>query len=200
MAGNPPPSTSQFLILQLTSGMNDPEAWKRFVYLYGPHLVEWCRKYGLQDADARDVSQDVLLQISRQISRLKYDPSKRFRGWLRAIVHSAWCDWVERFHAANVGAADSAIRTRLEQVPARDELVARLEAEFDRELMELAMQRVRKRVEPKTWRAFELQAMKGVSGEDAAAELEMRLGSAFAARSKVQRMIRDEIEKLESSG
>ena len=64
--------------------------------LYGPALLKWCLRHGVQEADAQDISQEVLLQISRQIQRLQYDPALSFRGWLRAVVHGAWCDWVEQ--------------------------------------------------------------------------------------------------------
>ena len=134
----PSPSTSQALIYQITSGVADAQSWERFVYLYGPQILAWCRRYGLQDADARDVTQEVLLQVSRQIQRLQYDPARKFRGWLRAVVHGAWCQWVERNLGRERGAADTAMLTVLEQAPARDDLLARMESEYDRELLELA--------------------------------------------------------------
>ena len=168
------------------------------MYLYGPQILVWCRTYGLQDADARDVAQDVLLQVSRQIERLEYDPTRKFRGWLRAVVHGAWCQWVERNRGTARTAADSGIVSVLEQIPARDDLLARIDAEFDRELLELAMLRIRRRVEPRTWQAFELLAIERLSGVEAAARLGMALGAAFAARSKVQRMLREEVARLEA--
>jgi RNA polymerase sigma-70 factor (ECF subfamily) len=200
MSLSPSPSTSQALIYQITSGVADAHSWERFVYLYGPQILAWCCRYGLQDADARDVTQDVLLQVSRQIERLEYDPTRKFRGWLRAVVHGAWCQWVERNQGRERGAADTAMLMVLEQAPARDELLARMEAEYDRELLEMAMQRIRRRVEPQTWQAFELLALQRLSGEEAAARLGMPVGSLFAARSKVQRMLREEIAQLERAG
>lgn len=193
----PSPSTSQALIYQITSGVADAQSWERFVYLYGPQILAWCRKYGLQDADARDVTQEVLLQVSRQVQRLQYDPARKFRGWLRAVVHGAWCQWVERNLGRERGAADTAMLTVLEQAPARDDLLARMDAEYDRELLELAMQRIRRRVEPQTWQAFELLALQRLSGTEAADRLGMPVGSLFAARSKVQRLLREEIARLE---
>jgi RNA polymerase sigma factor (sigma-70 family) len=200
MTLSPSHSTSQALIYQITSGVADAHSWERFVYLYGPQILAWCRKYGLQDADARDVTQDVLLQVLRQIERLQYDPQRRFRGWLRAVVHGAWCQWVERNQGRERGAADTAMLMVLEQTPARDELLARLEGEYDSELLELAMERIRRRVEPQTWQAFELLAVQRLSGEEGSARLGMPVGSLFAARSKVQRLLREEIARLEQTG
>ncbi len=86
----------------------------------------------------------------------------------------------------------------LESVLARDDLAARLEEAFDLERLEMAQANVRRRVEPHTWEAFRLTALEGQSGADAAAVLHMQVGTVFKAKSKVQRMLREEIERLES--
>ncbi len=161
--------------------------------------MDWCRKHGLQDADARDVTQEVLVQLAQSMGRFRKDPAKRFRGWLRAVVHSALSDWVEQRRTGQDGSGDSEVIRLLHELPDRDELAARIEAEFDRELLEVAMLRVRERVEPRTWEAFRLLAIERLSGKDAAETLGMTPGSTFAAKSKVQRLVREEIEALDRS-
>jgi RNA polymerase sigma-70 factor (ECF subfamily) len=69
----------------------------------------------------------------------------------------------------------------------------------DRELLEEATVRVKMRVTPKTWQAFERTAIQGQSGAEAAAALDMKVATVFVARSKVQKMLQDEIQKLEGS-
>ena len=86
----------------------------------------------------------------------------------------------------------------LDSVLARDDLAARLEEAFDLERLEMAQANVRRRVEPHTWEAFRLTAIEGQCGADAAAVLQMQVGTVFKAKSKVQRMLREEIERLES--
>ena len=82
---------------------------------------------------------------------------------------------------------------------ARDDLVGELDGEFDRDLLDEAMARVRVRVQPHTWQAFHLLAVEGRSGAEAAARLGMTVAAVFVARSKVQKMAREEIRKLEGS-
>ena len=81
----------------------------------------------------------------------------------------------------------------LDTVEARDDLLKRFEEEFDRELLEQAMARVRLRVQPHTWEAFRLLALEGLSGAEAAARLGMKVGAVFVAKSKVRKMLEDEI-------
>ena len=59
------------------------------------------------------------------------------------------------------------------------------------------MLRVAQRVETHTWRAFQLLALQGVRGADVAATLEMPVGMVYVAKSRVQKMIQDEIRHLE---
>ena len=192
------PSTHETLLAAVCSRPFDAQGWSRFVFLYGPHVLAWCRRYGLQDADARDVAQEVLFRFMKQAERFQYDRSRKFRGYLRTITHAAWCDWVERRWAGIEAGDDAPTAEALDRLPARDDLLARLEARYDRELFELAMRRVERRVEPRTWEAFRLLAIERLRGKEVADRLGMQLGSAFAARHKVQRLIRETVQQLDA--
>src|SRR5262245_26472535 len=45
-------------------GPVDQTAWREFVEHYGPMIFKWCRRWNLQEADARDVTQQVLLKLA----------------------------------------------------------------------------------------------------------------------------------------
>jgi RNA polymerase sigma-70 factor (ECF subfamily) len=98
-----------------------------------------------------------------------------------------------------LGTGETTVFNLLQSLPAREALVERLEQQFDREMLERAMVLVRERVEPLTWRVFELLAVEQLSGEEVARRTGMKVASAFASRSKVQRLIRGEIAHLQSS-
>ena len=66
--------------------------WSRFVHTYGEHVVYWCMKYGLQEADAHDVAQDVLLRFWKHASRLNAGPPQHFRAYLQSLTYSDWSD------------------------------------------------------------------------------------------------------------
>jgi RNA polymerase sigma-70 factor (ECF subfamily) len=193
-----PLSTRASLLVRLRTAPEDQAAWGQFVDRYGPQIYAWCRDLGLQTADAEDVSQTVLLKLAVQLRTFEYDPRQRFRGWLRTVTQNAWHDWARSQRRAVRGSADSAVWAALDTVAARDDLLTRLEAAFDQELLELAARRVQDRVEPHTWEAFRLTAVEGRSGAEAAAALGMQVGTVFKAKSKVQRMLREEVERLES--
>jgi RNA polymerase sigma-70 factor (ECF subfamily) len=190
------PSTSQTLLNRVRSPL-DQEAWNEFVERYGRRIYGWCRQWGLQEADAEDVTQDVLLRLASKLRGFAYDPARRFRGWLRTLTHHAWSDFLQARRLPGRGSGDSRVTQALEQVEARDDLTRRLDEEFTHALFEEASARVRLRVQPHTWDAFRLTALEGRPGAEVAALLGMQVATVYVARSKVQKMLQDEVRKLE---
>jgi RNA polymerase sigma-70 factor (ECF subfamily) len=190
------PSTCVSLLERLRRQPTDQQAWRDFVSRYAPTIHGWCRHWQLQEADAEDVTQSVLLILATRMKTFDYDPSGRFRGWLRTVARHAWNAFVEGRRGA-VAAADSGINRLLETLEARDELVRRLEENFDRELLELAMDRIQARVEQHTWEAFRLTAVERLPAADVAARLGMKVATVYVAGSKVRKMIRAEVQRLE---
>jgi RNA polymerase sigma-70 factor (ECF subfamily) len=191
-------STSATLLNRVRSPL-DQGAWNEFVERYGRRIYGWCRQWGLQEADAEDVTQDVLLRLARKMRGFAYDPSRSFRGWLRTLTHHAWSDFLEGRKRPGAGSGDDEVARALEQVEARDDLTRWLDEEFTRALFEEASARVRLRVRPHTWEAFRLTAVEGKSGAEVAALLGMEVATVFVARSKVQKMLQDEARRLDGT-
>jgi RNA polymerase sigma-70 factor (ECF subfamily) len=192
--------TSPTLLGRLRSNPNDESAWRDFVARYGPKILRWCRNWKLQEADSEDVTQSVLVKLARQMRHFDYDPSGSFRGWLKTLTQHALADFLAARKRTGHGSGDSDVWERLQSVEARTELVKQLEAEYDQELLAEAMARIRLRVAANKWRAFELTAIDGLSGAAAAAQLGMKVATVFTAKSKVQKLIQDEIRKLDRAG
>src|SRR5262245_43188483 len=190
--------TSPTLLVRLGRAPADQSAWAQFVERYGRKIYGWCRQWGLQDADAEDVTQMVLARLADKMRAFAYDPARSFRGWLRTLAQHAWSDFVERRRRVGLGSGDTNILDRLHSIEARDVLARQLDEECERELLEEAMTRVRLRVEPRTWDAFRLLALEGKSGVEAANQLGMKVATVFVARSKVQRMIQEQARKLDA--
>jgi RNA polymerase sigma-70 factor (ECF subfamily) len=176
--------------------LND-NAWGEFVELYGAHIYRWCRQWRLQDADAEDVTQEILLKLARKLRHFAYNSRSSFRGWLKTVAHHAWRDFVDsRARAGQT--AGVLVCDLLSSVAARDDLIHRLEEAFDFEVLEAAKTQVRLRVAPHTWEAFCLTALEGLPVADVAAKVHMQVAMVYVAKSKVQRMLQQEIRKLEA--
>jgi len=185
------------LLGQLRRDPTNQAIWAEFVEHYGTRIYRWCRKWDLQEADAQDVTQNVLLKLADKMRTFDYDPSRSFRAWLKTLTHHAWSDFLESRQRPGRGSGDSQVVEMLHSVEARADLVQQLEAEFDRELLEEAVARVRLRVAPQTWEAFRLTALEGLSGAEAAQRIPMQVAQVFVAKRRVQKMLSAEVAKLE---
>jgi RNA polymerase sigma-70 factor (ECF subfamily) len=196
--GRPPDSGTRITLLgRLRRDPTNPAVWEEFVEHYGGKVYAWCRKWKLQDADAQDVTQNVLLKLAKQMRQFTYDPSRSFRAWLKTLTYHAWTDFLKSSQRPGAGSGDSQVESVLHSVEARTDLVKHLDEEFDRELLQEAMLRVRLRVAPQTWQAFQLTVLEGLSGAEAAERIPMQVGQVFVAKRRVQNMLREEVQKLE---
>jgi RNA polymerase sigma-70 factor (ECF subfamily) len=189
--------TSTSLLGRVQRDPTDQAAWDAFVQRYSPKIYGWCRRWKLQQADAHDVTQEVLAKLAVKLRRFVYDPEKSFRGWLRTLTEHALSDFLAERQRPGKGSGDSQVLEMLHQVEARADLVDQLREEFDRELLDEALARVRGRVAVNKWEAFRLTALEGRSGAEAAAALHMKVATVFTAKSKVQKLVQEEIRKLE---
>jgi RNA polymerase sigma factor (sigma-70 family) len=188
--------TSSSLLAMLQQDPANAPAWDEFVRRYRPKVYGWCRKRGLQEADAEDVTQSVLAKLTEAMRDFRYDRSRSFRAWLKTITQRAWSDLIAHRHRAT-GSGTSQVLQRLQTLGARADLERQLEEAFDRELLEVATLRVQQRVAPQTWEAFRLMALEGLPGAEASRRLLMPVAHVFVAKHRVQKMLKEELRRLE---
>ena len=189
--------TSPTLLDRLRRDPKDQAAWSEFVARYGPRILRWCRGWGLQESDAQDVTQNVLVKLAEKLRDFTYDPSKSFRAWLKTVAQHACSDFLQSRNRPGIGSGDSDVGRLLLNAEAREDLIRHLEEEFDREILDEAMLHVRLRVAPQTWQAFWLTAFEGQSGAEAAQRIPMQVAQVYVAKRRVQKMLQEEVARLE---
>jgi RNA polymerase sigma factor (sigma-70 family) len=189
-------STSLSLLQRLRTGRTNEAAWVEFTERYGRLMYRWCQRWGLPDADAQDVVQNTLLAMVRQIDSFEYDPKKSFRAWLKTVAQRCWLRAVEERRRMTAALGVDVGVDQLDSAIAREDLDHVFEAEARRDVLTIALTRVQQRVEPTTWQVFELLALQGLSGADVATRLAMQVAAVYVARSRVQKMIREEVQAL----
>ncbi len=197
MADDQLPTTRVTLLSRLRQDPSDQAGWDEFVERYGRHIYRWCRQWKLQDADAEDVTQTILVKLTQKLRAFAYDPSGSFRGWLKTVAHHTWRDFEDSRRHAQPAAGDSQGQELMLTLQARDDLVQKLEEAFDLELLEAAKVRVRLRVAPHTWEAFRLVALEGLPVAEVADRVHLQVAMVYVAKGKVQKMLQEEIGKLE---
>lgn len=90
-----PSATSTELLRQAQA--NNQGAWEQLVNLYSRRMYRWCRRAGLQSADAGNVVQESLQAVARKLGEFRRDrPGDTFRGWLRRITDNKIRDHFRR--------------------------------------------------------------------------------------------------------
>jgi RNA polymerase sigma-70 factor (ECF subfamily) len=176
----------------------DRQAWAEFVDIYAPLIYGYAHKQGLQDADAADLTQEVLGKVARSAARLEYDPTRgTFRGWLFRVVRNELADLGAARKRHRPGSGDTAVKRRLEEHPAptQDE-VAAWEREYERQLFARACDQVRRDFQESTWQAFWLTAIQGKSGKEVAGVLGMTTAAVYLAKRRVTQRLKQQIEYL----
>jgi RNA polymerase sigma-70 factor (ECF subfamily) len=195
--GHQDSGTRVSLLGRLRRDPSNQAAWSEFVDHYGAKVMTWCLKWNLQEADAQDVTQNVLFKLAGKMRDFSYDPNRSFRAWLKTVAQHACSDFMESRRRPGLGSGDSQVGVLLDNAQARKDLLVHLEQEFDREILDEAMQRVRLRVAPQTWQAFWLTAYEGLSGADAARRIPMQVAQVYVAKRRVQKLLQEEVARLE---
>ncbi|MFN0018964.1 MAG: RNA polymerase sigma factor [Pirellulaceae bacterium] len=193
------PETRDSLLVQVRSPANR-EAWEEFASLYRPVIFRLARQRGLQDADAQDLAQQVLMAVAAAIGDWeKSHEEVRFRHWLRRVARNAIVNALSR-QPRDRGAGGSSVQELLSEQPEVDEeSTALIELEYRRELYLRAARMVRGDVEAETWRAFEMTVIENRTIDEAAAELDKPVGTIYAARSRIMRRLREAVRELEKA-
>lgn len=191
-----PPTTRPSLLFRIRDA-RDRDAWRQFVQVYAPLIYCFARRSRLQDADAADVTQEVLRAVAQASKRWEYDPRKgSFRAWLYTVVRSKLCN-LQAERKPLVGGSDA--RAALAKIPAPAEDEAVWELEYERRLFHWAAEQVRGGFEPSSWQAFWLTAVEGKSGKEVARALGLSVGAVYIAKSRILTRIKEQIRLIQEA-
>lgn len=188
------PETRPSLIVRLASG-DDTSAWDAFVAIYRPMLLRLATRWGLQDADAQDLVQEVLVAVSRSIEN--YQPQEHvgsFRGWLAQIARHKFADLLARRKRQAIGSGQTDVHLWLAQLPEPSATASRWDWELRRELFQWAAKIVAHSSHRQTWEAFQRTAIDGQPIDAVAKQLGISVGQVYVARSRVLSRIRRAVE------
>jgi RNA polymerase sigma-70 factor (ECF subfamily) len=175
---------------------HDVEAWQTFVDIYGPLIYRWCRGRDLQDADAAEVTQEVLLQVCRSIHKFEYRPEHgRFRDWLGTVTQNK----IRRFFRKRAGEVPVWNNTDLGNVLERmasAEQDAEWTEQFNEHILATALARIRPHFEEQTWRAFELTWLENCPAAQVAQELGQRTDWVYLSKWRVLKRLQELVQEL----
>lgn len=191
------PETRPSLLIRIRNS-EDRDAWNEFANIYRPAIIRLAKFKGLQNADAEDLAQKVLLSVSRDIKNWRHDENRaRFRTWLTRVTYNAVFNVINRA-VPDRGTGNSDVTQMLNEHPARKQADSELLlVEVRREIFRFAADEIRSEFHEGTWAAFWRSAVEGIAIETVARDLGKTRGSVYAARSRVMSRLNEKIEELQ---
>jgi RNA polymerase sigma-70 factor (ECF subfamily) len=189
--------TSLSLLAQLRHS-SEPENWSRLVNLYTPLLRTWLRKYDVQDSDAEDLVQEVLLAVSKDLGKFEHGGHPgAFRGWLKAILVNRLRKFWRARERRPQARGDSDIDARLAQLDDPASEMSRVwNREHDQYVLRQLLALAEPHFAPNTWKAFCRVALDGAKPDVVAAELGITRNAVVIAKCRVLSRLRQESEGL----
>lgn len=169
--------------------------------LYSPLVWRWCRRYGLQAADAEDVGQDVFKSVAAGLRSFEHDQDRgSFRGWLRSVTRTRVIDFLRARQQSPAGRGGSDAYQLLQQATqqaAQQDEAGEDEISQDTQLLyQRALELIRGQFSELHWKAFQRTAVDGQPAAEVAQELGISRHVVYNARSRIMRRLREEFAEL----
>jgi RNA polymerase sigma factor (sigma-70 family) len=190
--------------LTLISALREGLRWEEFLALYGRLILFWGRRdFGLQESDAENLRQEVLIRVWKSIRG--YDPARgRFHNWLYVCTRNAVRSLWRSRRGEWVGSDRPEVRDRLDsqkapppaawnQLPGDaglDEAVRLWEEEgVASEGLQGALRLARARVQASTWKAFLLFEFFEMTAKEIAPRLGLKPSAVNQAVHRVRQLL-----------
>ncbi len=169
---------------------DDQVAWTRLVETYGRLVYRWCRRAGLQSADAADVTQETLRAVARSIKDYRHGgPGQSFRGWLYRIAQNKILD-LHRRQQRTVGQAVGGEQDNAWMWPSLDE--ASTTGTTVRTVgAATKLKAIEGEFSPRNWQIFWRVAVDGQETADVAAEFGVSANVVRLVKSRVIKRLRE---------
>ena len=176
----------------------ESENWNRLVDLYAPLIRIWLRKYDVQESDADDLVQEVLLAVSKDLGKFEHGGQPgSFRGWIKAILVNRLRKFWRSRDRRPQGRGDSDIDSRLAQL---DDPASEMSQIWNREHDRYVLRQLLALAEPHfaqtTWTAFCRVALDGAKPDDVAEEMGVSRNAVIIAKCRVLNRLRQESDGL----
>jgi RNA polymerase sigma factor (sigma-70 family) len=197
-------ATRWTLIRKLNKAECDEESWKDFYNLYRKLIYGVARKSGLRHEEAEDAVAETMRSVCENIRDFVPDAAHgSFKSWLLQTARWRITDQLRKRSgqsSVSVATPDDTRRTStVERVPdpASLNLDAVWEAEWQKELFETAVSRIKDQVSPDQYQIFDFYVLRQMPVAKVARSLGVNVAQIYLARHRVLKAIKKEVRNLE---
>ena len=191
--------TRQSLLSRLKD-YDDNESWRDFFHTYWKLIYSMAIRSGLSETEAQEVVQETIIAVSKQMPDFKYDRAKgSFKSWLLQLTRWRIQDQMRRRQRDEhlVGGPETIPSEEVEDIPDPASADSSWEDEWQKNLVETALQRLKVQAKPKQFQIFDLYVIKQWPIARVTAALGVNFGQVYVAKHRLTAMLKKEIKVLE---
>jgi RNA polymerase sigma factor (sigma-70 family) len=195
-------------LLSRLKDWGDQESWRVFFETYWKLIYNSAIKAGLRSVEAQDVVQETVISVMKSIRDFKYDSRKgSFKSWLLQLARWRAMDQLRKRQRQASGREESAEAGNGEYVKDVDEAVDTAESEFEtaweaeweNNLLEAAIDRVRRKVDARHFQIFDLYVQKQWPVWKVAQTLKVNAGLVYLVKHRISNAIKNEIREIKEN-
>jgi len=195
---------TRYTLLSRLQNRDDQDSWKDFFDTYWRLIHGVAIQSGLTEAEAQDVVQETLITVTKDLHKFKRDRKLgSFRGWLRNVIRWRIADQLRKRTRArpedDSKTGESSPRLELAEIPdpAGEDLESGWDSAWQANLLEVAMNNVRRSVKEEHYQMFDLYVVRQWPARMVARRLEVNVGRVYLAKHRLLALIKAEARRLE---
>jgi len=193
-------------LIQRLKNWQDQSSWQDFFDTYWKLIYGTATKSGLIPTEAQDVVQETMISVAKHMPAFKYDPAiGSFKTWLLNMTRWRITDQLRKrgpFIANRFASDDTATGTRTgDKVvdPMSLDLDRLWDAEWEKNLLDAAVAKVKRRLDPQKYQIFDLYVNKEWPPDKVAATFGISVDQVYLAKHRTTELIKEEVKKLEQA-
>jgi len=190
-------------LLQRLKNWQDQSSWQDFFDTYWRLIYSGALKAGLNEAEAQEVVQETMISVAKHMPTFEYDRAiGSFKAWLLNMTRWRITDQLRKRRrlAAHDSFDDTDADARMTgkmMDPVSECLDALWDAEWQKNLLDAAIDKVRRRLDPQKYQIFDFYVNKEWPAEDVAKAFGISIDQVYLAKHRVTEMIKEEVKRLE---
>jgi len=192
-------------LIERLKNWQDQSSWQAFFDTYWKLIYGVARKTGLSDTEAQEVVQETMISVAKHMPKFTYDRSiGSFRTWLLQMTRWRIADQLRKrkrsaeLHAENEDAPGTSTIDKVID-PIGSILTTIWDAEWEKTILEAALAKVKRKVDPEKYQIFDFYVNKGWSPEKVAATFNTTVSQVYNAKHRITEIIKEEVGRLEGN-
>jgi RNA polymerase sigma-70 factor (ECF subfamily) len=182
---------------------SDQASWQEFFNTHWKLIYSMAIKAGLSDVEAREVVQETVITVAKKIKNFRTDPSfGSFKSWLLHVTQWRIADQLRKRHVERrpdrPGAEETASTSTTDRIadPAKTELESLWNEEWEKNLIDAALEKIKHRVNAKQFQLFYLHVIKGQPVGKVARSLGVNVAQVYLAKHRLGGLVKKEVKNL----